>query len=666
MDNSLNKTLTIPPIIQQHSGLLKMLTHQKQGDYNTYPLKWPDQSLITQDQLNIFAERYQPNFNYKQLSLDDMIETAYFHDYFQIDSPNQQLENELYQNILLNKLTKKQIKDLPSNLLHLPTSRFIKTTHLDAKLLEPYSNHILKNKAITIKDKRKHSDEKLFFSNNTTKIYGAYDIPWFTIVGGFPNFTSLLVKNNQNNIQQEIKIRPTDDGYWVDDMIIHQSGLYAIAEYYSNSKDDNQSSFGILNLTSGKTTSLWDILQISQQTNHVCCFSKDVIYTCINNDKKLILNSISLDNHERKEVAILDNPDREQINTIVSNKDGNCIVIATDRTLFVVKNNGKTIKTIDMVHNSSMHTIKKLSLNNSGTLLCIITGYYKKYEHDKPVYAYLCNLTELDKKTNNSFYSSCINSWTEITDKIHSTIDVQNLPNQSPDPYRKLCLTDIKNLKWNRDDSLLVLECDYHYQNFYQYGLYKGLLADSGPIGQQYVFICPSTCNSWSENKIHEDKSRINSANTDNETIIINDSSSWSLQTKLLKWYDENMTNALSYLNGKNLPQNYSYNEKLLGLILLKEIIEQQNTILQLDLEKTKTYNKYIPDPIKSILTTTRTILLSEKNESPIKKTLYRWYIYSKTYSKNFLYYHRKAWIYSFIVGIIPLLLHILHAYHII
>jgi hypothetical protein len=190
------------------------------------------------------------------------------------------------------------------------------------------------------------------------------------------------------------------------------------------------------------------------------------------------------------------------------------------------------------------------------------------------------------------------------------------------------------------------------------------MFSSSGSIGKQYAFICPSTCNSWGENKIREDRSKINPA--DNEKIIVNDSSLWLPQTKLVEWCDENMTHALSYLNGKNLPQNYSYNEKLLGLILLKEIIDQQDTILELDLEKTKTYSKYIPDPIKSILTTTRTILLSEKNDSSIKKTLYRWYIYSKTYSKNFLYYYRKECLYSFGVGIISLLLHILHVYHVI
>jgi hypothetical protein len=621
MENITNTQLGIPLIIQEHSDYLKMLANNRQADFHKNPLKWSDDSLVTQDELNGFAETYQPNFDYNQLSLDALMDTACFHDYFQMQLPTQCLENVLYDNIKTNQLKEEEIESLASRWQRSLTSLLVKDKRLDVQLLKAYSDSIIANEK-NINNRQKHSTEELLFLNDTTKIYGAYTLPWFTIVKGSPRFTVLLVKDGKNNtIQKEINV---PDKYYLNNsnnITIHPNGLCAIVRYYDRERD-YRPLFDIIDLTSQDTMPVWDTSQVAikAKASHACCFGKDKVYAAACNDnEQIFLKSIALDNKQEEEITILDNPFKQEIAAIASNEDGSCIVVATQHTLFVVKNNGKDIKTIvSDKFNVGKHGIQQLSLNNNGTLLCIVTGGHPWRDYDVPAHVYLWNLAIDDD-------SSLI----DITNQLQGNLDLHNQHDMVSS--KKSCLVNVANLQWNRDDSLLFLECGYRYQ----------CLNSSGPAGKQYAFICPSTYNCWSERNIRKNRSIVNSA--DNEKTIVEDSSGWLRQTKLLEWCDDNMRDALRYFNpNPNGPDD----KKLSAMIILNKIIEEQSDIIQLNRRDTKIYKKNIPDAIKLMLakllsTKRQVLLLFEKNVSAlssIKVTLYQWSVHSK----NFLRIHQK------------------------
>ena len=543
-----------------------------------------------------------------------------FHDYFQMQLPTQSLENVLYSNIKTSKLKEEEIECLASKWQHSLASLFVKDKRLEVQLLKAYSDSIIANEQNITNNTQKHSREELLFLNDTTKIYGAYTIPWFTIVKGCPPFTVLLMKDGKNNtLQKEINV---PDKYYLNNsnnITIHPNGLCAIVRYYDRFRD-YKPLFDIIDLTSQSTMPVWDTSQVAKKASQACCFGKDKVYAAAcNDDEQIFLKSIALDNKQETEITILDNPFKQEIVAIASNEDGSCIVVATHKTLFVVKNNGKDIKTmVSDKFNDSKNAIQRLSLNNKGTLLCIVIGGHPWRDYDVPAQVYLWNLAKDDDS-----------SLVDITQEFQGNLDLHNQHNMSSS--KQSCLVGVDNLRWNCDDSLLFLECSYRYQ--YPNG--------SGPAGMQYAFICPTTHNGWSEHNIRAHTSIINSA--DNEKTIVEDWSGWLRRTKLLEWCDDNMRDALRYFN----PNPNGHDDKRLSaMIILNKIIEQHSEIIQLNRRDTKIYKKNIPDAIKLMLaellsTKRQALLLFEKNVSTlssIKETLYKWSICSK----NFLRAHQK------------------------
>src|SRR5579872_3173762 len=156
-----NTKLSVPSIIQGHSDYLKMLTCNKQADFHKNPLKWPNDSLVTQDELNKFAKVYQPNFDYNQLSSDELVATACFHDYFQMQLPMQSLQIALYKNI--KTLKAEDIESLSLRWQHPLSAALIKDKRLDVQLLKAYSDSIIGNGKKITNNTPRHSVEDLLF-----------------------------------------------------------------------------------------------------------------------------------------------------------------------------------------------------------------------------------------------------------------------------------------------------------------------------------------------------------------------------------------------------------------------------------------------------------------------------------------------------------------------
>lgn len=359
-----------------------------------------------------------------------------------------------------------------------------------------------------------------------------------------------------------------------------------------------------------------------------------LLFLADNNNKQIILKSIALSDKHEDRLAILNNPLEEKIIDIASNEDSNCIIVATLYTVFIVKNehNKWTSKTIihDNINQQKQH-IEKISLNNGGTQLCIVTKNHEKNAGnycDIPRHVYLYSLVTDDA------------AWIDITQELKGN----NLVKNDRWPYlQEFVLTNIQNLQWNRNDSLLLLECCYRHVNYDS----DGLFARSHSVGNQYAFICPIIGKGWSENSIRKNASMINTA--DSEKIIARDSLAWFTYTKLLEWCDNNMVEALHYFDLQNQHTNYSDIQRLLGMILVHKIMQQ--TIIQLNKKETKIYQNNIPDAIKTIVTEIRTVLLYEKNPwksifqksshilSWSKRQLCSWILYGK----NLLYTDPKG-----------------------
>ncbi len=598
--NDPSKQLIIPPIIKEKSKLVKMLTRNKQEDFSKNPLIWPDGSLISQEHLNEFAKTYEPNFDYSQLESDELIATTQFHDHFQMKLPTKCLEQALYNNLKTHNFPKENLENLAPNWHSHLIPLLVQDRRLDVQLLQPYNDSLI-SQGKSIANSYKYTEERLLFSNDTTKIYGAYNSEWFIVVQGSPRFTNLLIKNHQNTIQKEIAIydiQVGNDTYWFDDISeVHPSGLHAIGRYLDHSCTNTF--FPLIDLTTQEISLLWNTLCI---TSHACCFSNDKIYTAgCNNAQQIIVKSIALESKQEKEIVTLANPLKEKIAGISINKDGNRIVVATKKTLFIIQNDNEKKKIQTITHDNLIkhdHDIVRISLNNSGTLLGIIIRGPGKNDWDTPAHAYLCNLTTNDIP------------WTNITQELKGNLYVSKEYDSRPAHLQKFQLTNIYTLQWNHDDSLLILDCSYRHQRFYK----DGGLSSSGPIGDQYAFICPTTCNGWSEQTIRNGTSITNSA--DNEKTIT-ETSGWFRQTKLLEWSDKNIRDALRYLHGKDSKseKKFSATERLFELLLLNRILQNEN-ISELDEDETKTYKYKLHDSIKSMLSKLRTVVLSEEKGS--------------------------------------------------
>ncbi len=614
--------LRIPPILQEKSRPIQMLIEHK-TDFTKTPLRWANESLVTQEELDLFARTCDPHFHWDRLYLDELMTIAHevnapgnFYDYFEIDFPQKfSLKNMLCTKVKENKL---KLNNLPPVTQFFITNRLISDADLRTQLLKPYSDSILAH-GTTIPNKQTYTTEKLLFASDTTKIYRANNPLSLETVKDGTYFPRFLIKDSNNVIQKEISFDLLDlDGYICNDIkCIHQSGLYAIAG--SKFKNDRiYSSFALIDFKQQNASPLWDTAQ--NFYTHACCFGKDKLYTAARSDGNpttIIIDSIELADQKKQHIVSLVHPTNEKIVNIAINKDENRIVVATAKTLFVINIDGKgQITTIphNLPESNRQDIIIKTSLSNSGALLCVVTTdiILSKYGHTgRPVREYICNL---DTKLDLCFWQ---NITQELKDNCFSKVD-----SLWPTGLQEFRLSDIPNIIWSHDDSLLILECEY---SFY----HNDLSTRSSNIRSQYAFVYPRGGKGWNADAIHKDVSIINDANP--EQAISRSQKLWGPSTTLLPLFDKNMKECLDYFNfiKKNDGKWSIKKGRQKGLWLLSKILaHEEDEIVDLNEKDTEIYTKNLTDTIKILLAKIRKIILFEENPSVLssaQKKLYVW-----------------------------------------
>lgn len=581
--------LQLPKIIQEKSELLKDLIEDCQSNEDKKPLLLPDGTQVNQAHIDKFAKIYESGFTCNQLSVQELTTCAHLHDHFQMSLPVGNLESALYAKIKQNQCSPKKLERLGSDWHNRIAHQFIKNSRLDAQLLQPYSDCILANPT-NISNEREHSVENLLFASDTKKIYGAYDLPRFAVVKLEPHLQLLSIKNSDNITLKEI---PLIHGHYPGQITIHSNGSYALAKHYDDN-DFSRNFFDLIDLTTGNIHDLQKIFPtINPQDYRACCFYKDNLYIADNADKTITIKSVALANQQEETVVHLENPEAHKIIDIAVDKHGKTIAIATDKTIHIINTTNVHHKvepiTHDLLSNNEKLTIKKISLNNNGSLLCIVIGN-NWLEYDCYAQVYLYNINQQKAP------------WIEISQKLAGNLALPDDARKWPVHLQKFRLTDIDSISWNTDDSLLCLECNYRHLCFNT----DDTFAKSTYVGRQYAFINPLTCHGWSENDIHRDRSLINSGGED-ETIITAQSILGS-QTKARKWCDQNIKDTLQYLN-PHKRTTYSSDKRLFGIMLLCKIIEQSGNFTQLNDDETTVYDNNIPDPIKTILKQAKTVL---------------------------------------------------------
>jgi len=598
MDN-VQKDLVIPDVFKEHSGLLKMLADKK-NDFLKNPLKLPDGEIIQQNQLDDLAQTYKPDFEHDQLSADELVSLANYHNYFQMDFSIITLKNTLE-----NKLKDGQITWKDVQLLDLDWKCFL-YKRLDAQFLKLYSDFLIAQREQINNNIPFYNRERLLFFDDTKKLYGAY--------------RKLVLKNN-GIIQKDINFRLEDD-YRLVDIIVHADGLYAIVSY-SDKADIWRKVFDLIDITSQEVIS--DLItQESKEMRALCCFGGNNVYSALCNDVSIIIKSLNLFSRDQQDVVKIQRVANQKLVDITSNKNGNYIVVATQKQLFIIKINSnndictKVISCDDLCKNDI--SIKKVSLNNNGNMLCVVMGL-NRYDVDNKVTVYLYDLTDPEVSVMN------------ITKELKG--NHYNL--QKYDWEIQPCLVDIENILWNDDDSLLILKCFYRYQKWWD-----GIRYGSFPAGEQYAFVCPVTGNGWSENELRKYKYNKPYLVTSHDgTAIITDDSGWFIRTYMLHWYDENMIKALHYFDIKKPNDTFSVDKNFMGIFLLHKILQNKEVVMQLDKEETEIYMSNLPDTIKTMLTKIKSILLYKENMfwlSSLKRFLY---VFGMR-GKHFLYEYRK------------------------
>jgi len=619
MDNVTTRELMIPPVIQEHSQYLAMLKSHNQIDFSKHPLLWTDKSFVTQNELNTYAARYEPNFDYTTLSLDQLLDTIHFHDYFQMKS-NKQLKNALYNKFKTHQIKLKEIKKLSLYWQKAFISLFIQDTRLDVRLLKPYSHTLIEDRTKIAGRKDERCAARLLFLNNTQRIYGVYELFKVGTLAESRSIVKLRIEDSQGTIQREIGLLEKHFFKSSPNITIHPNGLYAIVEYTEVVDDYARYSSDIIDFTSTKIRPkiipLWEASQLPIGASHVYCFGKDKVYvaTC-DYSEQVILKSIDLNNKQEKKIVVLNDPGKERMfaGAITINEDASCIVVAACRTLFVVKNNGKDVKII--VHNNN-EGILKLSLNNKGTLLCVITT--KGWIGSERVYLY-------------AFPAHKDYFLIDIPQKLQGSRHLQGQSDMLP--RKESRLESVSNVQWSSDDNLLFLKCNYAVK-------YKNYPYVCSSSKHKYVFYCPATQQCWSKRSPQYCSFLINSGC--NGQLIVEHESYRSSKKNVVNWYDKNMKEALSYLNVK---QNGLDENKWLGMIILYKIITQpSDSIISLDQDTTTLYKSNVPDAIKLmlpklLLTENQTLLLlGEKVPPKIIPSVW------SLLAKNFLCIYQEAW----------------------
>src|SRR5581483_198905 len=576
---------------------------------------------------------YKPNFDASQLSQAELLSCAHYHTYFQMDMPINSLENALYATFSEEEFKGNEWKQLSEQWQRCLASLLIKDKRLDTRLLKPYSDNCIANAQHIANNTSHHTKEELLFFNSSTTIYGAYNLPRFAIVKGTPRFTKLLVKRNDET-QKKVNLRRMRDGYFFEGIIVDHTSSYALAKYIHRPFQDYIPLYDFIDFTTQKTTP--DIAQTGEYNSSACCFGENTIYIALcKGDENILVKTKDIYhiNTEEKEFITLNGLEGQTIVDIKNNKEGTCIAVATDKQLFIITVDDANNKKITMISQETFendgYSIKKLSLNNKGSRLCVVMQPHSKddgrwYKYDMPAKAYLCNTAKPHE------------SIVTITQELQGTHDLRKYEYQ----VNRSCLSDIEQVCWSADDSLIILECSYRYQNFYQ-----GRVGSSHFGGNQHAFVCAATGNGWSENEIRGYGAPVITSH-DGRAIIITDKSGWFAYTKSLQWCDKHMLKALEYFDIKKPCPNFSIDQKLLAIVLLHKIMQDKDRVAQLNKEETEIYNKYIPDAIKKIMTKTHVILMHEDSfVSPTKQYEYKIGIRCKKFF-HFLWEHKTHVLY--------------------
>ncbi len=653
MEMGHSKEFVVPHIIKEHSGLLSMLEQQGQSDWLKNPLKFADGSLVAQEDVDGFARAYQHDFDCSQLSKDELISLAQYHSFFQMNVPISNLKNALYQQFAQQKLQWVDWKLLSTDWQCSLASLLMKNKRLDIQLLKSHSDKLIDNKQKIDNNRKQHSVEKLLFFNDQLQVYGGYSLPFGMIVKGVPRFTQLLVKKD-GNLKNKADVRRSRNGYWLQDTIIHPDGLWALT-YYSVYKEHGkwEHIYDLVDLRAQQENVSPDVTHVadSQSSSSVCCFGKNCFYSAAcYGDVNIVVRSTDLVTKKEINIVTLCGSEEQKVIAITSNKEGTKLAVATHKALFFITINDVDNDVDNVRHealsqdvlqilNDNEYSIKKLSLNNQGTVLCVVTQpVLENTDHYDEVYStakvYLCAITEKDL------------SVAEITKELQGNHDLEKYEWS----VNRTCLSDVSHLHWNHDDSLLVLQCSYCYQNIYQ-----GRLGSSHYAGDQYAFVCPTTGNGWSESEIRVYSKPIVSSN--DGQAIITDNSGWFTHTQCLRWYDEHMVQALRYFDIQKSDEKFSAEQKSTGIALLYKILQHRNAVVQLDKEESAIYNDDMPDSIKKLLSKIRIVLPYKKITSQYV-ALQRWIHIQGLRCKQFLYNYRKP----LLVGVGALLLAVMYA----
>lgn len=633
MEGSEQKKLIIPSFIAGHSNLLKMLANWGQADFQQYPLKFSDSSCVTQAHLDAFAQIYQPDIDYGQLSLEVLVSLFCYEDFFGIDSPSESLQNVLYDKLEKHEIGWENIRKFSLNQQAVLGQLLVKKERLDVRLLKPYSDDQITRAQPVDNNIRQCSVEKLLFFNNDIKVYGGYDLPRFSIIKGSPRFAQLLVKKD-GYVQKKVNLRLVQDGYKLKNTTMHPSGLYALTDY-KNEAHDYVGDY--IDLTEDTVKTISNITHVDdvnkQKSSGASCFSNNYVYSAACDDSAdIIIRSIHLQTKNEVALCTLQGVPQQKVVGMVSNNADTELIVATRKQLFFITispDNSIATKVKDAPNSEDVEcSIKKISLNNSGTVLCVVMQRYSSYgwyDYNSGAKVYLYHIKEQDCPIE------------EISDKLQGNHDLKSYEycvNTS-------CLSDISKLFWSTDDFLLILKCSYRYQY-----IDGGRMEDSHFAGDQHVFVNLSTGNVWSENNRYKyDKSVVTSC--DGNQAIITGRSGWLLNhTTLLSWYDEKMEEVVRYLNLRCKDNYFSLDKKFLGIVLLDKILKNHDVVMQLDQEETEIYQNNMPDALKVLLAKTQTVLLHKDNLfSRLWVSMYKFGIYCKHHvdrfsvrSKKFLY----------------------------
>ncbi len=625
MEGSEQKGLIIPSFIAEHSDLLKMLVNQGQADFQQYPLKLLDGSLVTQDHLDAFAQIYQPDIDYGQLSLEELVSLSHYEDFFRIDSPSVSLQNVLYDKLEKHEIGWENIRTLSPDKQYVLGRLLVKKERLDIRLLKPYSDDQITRAQPVDNNIRQCSVEKLLFFNNDIKVYRGYDLPRFSIIKEFPRLAQLLVKKD-GYVQKEVNLRLVRDGYLLINTTMHPSGLYALTDYINEVHDsyvgDHSYVGDYIDLTKDTAETISNITHVinQQKSSGASCFGNNYVYSAAcDGGTDIIIRSIHLQTKTEVVLGTLQGVPQQEVVGMVGNNADTELIVATRKQLFFITispNNSIATKVKDAPNSEGVErSIKKISLNNSGTVLCVVMQRYlsyKWYDYDSDAKVYLYHIKKQDCPIE------------EISDKLQGNHDLKSYEYC----VNKSCLSDISKLFWSTDDFLLILKCSYRYQD-----IDDGRMGSAHFAGNQHAFVNLSTGNGWSENNRYKyPKSVVTSCN--GNQAIITDRSGWLLNhTTLLSWYDEKMEEVVRYLNLRCKDNYFSLDKKFLGIVLLDKILKNHDVVMQLDKEETEIYQNNMPDALKVLLAKTRTVLLHKDNLSSFDRlwvSMYKFGIYCK------------------------------------